>query len=128
MSNRRKPNNPGAVPQAFNEDLLIACANMLPRLGAKSIESRYSEPEHNGAPVVWLAIAELAGGRFETGAALDPARAAFRLLEHLVDGGVCTHCSRPTGITEDFAAQLVPELVCWYQFDPELKTFRRGCE
>jgi hypothetical protein len=26
------------------------------------------------------------------------------------------------------AKPLVAQVVCWYRFDPELKTFRRGCE
>lgn len=125
MSNRREPASPAP---AFNEDLFLACVDMVPRLGATSFELRYSEPEHAGSPTVWIAIAEFGRRRHEVAAALDPATAAFRLLEVLVDGGQCTHCKRPTGITEDFTPQLAERFVCWYQYDPELKRFRRGCE
>lgn len=126
MSNRRKPRAAGLASDA----LLQACADMLPRLGALSFETRFSEPEHDGSPVVWIAVAAFARGGntiHEVGAALTPERAAFRLLETLVDGGRCTHCDRPTGITDDFNVMPASQQVCWYQFDPELTRFRRSC-
>jgi hypothetical protein len=107
------------------EDLTSACSQMLPRLGAKSLQIRYCDEEQ---PVVWMAVAEFADVDPQVAAALNPGRALLRLLEQLVDGGKCTHCNRPTGITLEVSSQLFARLICWYQYDPELKVFRRGCE
>lgn len=127
MSNRRRPTE----ALSDSEDVLLrACMELVPRLGASSFETRWSDPEHDGSPVVWISIATFERqGRdvHQVAAALTPARAAFRLLEQLVDGGQCTHCHRPTGITEDFGTMPADRLVCWHQFDPELSKFRRGC-
>lgn len=109
--------------------LMEASISMIGRLGAADWQLRYQDDEQ---PVVWMALASFerdGGVVHEVAAALNPERAAFRLLELLVDGGQCQHCQRPTGVTDDFAGEmLADELVCWYRFDPELKTFRRGCE
>ena len=113
----------------MSDDTLIqACADMFPRLGATSLEVRYSEPEHDDSPTVWIAIATFKGSRPQVAASLTPGEASFRLLEQLVDGGQCRHCKRPTGITLDFDPMPAADAVCWYQFDPELKRFRRSCE
>jgi len=80
------------------------------------------------SPVVWVAVGTW-GDRHEVGAGLDPTRAALRLCEQVMDGGQCTHCGRPSGFEPDSIDGMpLDELVCWYQFDPELKTFRRACE
>lgn len=105
-----------------------AAVAMVGRTGATNFQIRYSDDEE---PVVWMAVGEWdRGGRsvYEVGASIDPMKAMFRLLEHIVDGGQCSHCKRPTGITEDVDDMPLDELVCWYQYDPELKTYRRGCE
>jgi hypothetical protein len=66
---------------------------------------------------------------YETAAAMDPLTACYRLAEQLFDGGTCTHCQRPTGITDDWEAKLpLSDRICWYVYDPENKTFRRSCE
>jgi hypothetical protein len=126
-----------------HEDLLDACIKLVPRLGTRNFELRYSEPEldkttaalagdgtpAHESPTVWIAIAIFPGAPPQVGAALTPAGAAYRLLEQLIDGGQCTHCKRPTGITDDFAAAMpAAGQVCWYRYDPELKVFRRSCE
>lgn len=111
------------------DDLLKAFAEFLPRAGASSFELRYSEPEHDDSPTVWIAIAsfdQLAAPP-QVAAALSPPAAAFSLLEQLVDGGHCRHCHKPTGITLHHDDMPAPKAVCWYQYDPELKVFRRGC-
>lgn len=117
---------------ADHDDFMGACLDMLPRLGATTVEIRYSEPdEDTDGPTVWMAIATInttEPSPPQVAAALSPVQAAFALLENLVDGGRCAHCKRPTGITADFEQMPAPKAVCWYQFDPELKKFRRGCE
>lgn len=107
------------------DDLVPAMTEMLHRMGATGAQIRYSDEQ---APIVWMAVAEFEGPLYQACGGLSPEAAFFRLLELLVDGGHCTHCHRPTGVTLDISQQLIPELVCWYQYDPELKTFRRGCE
>lgn len=62
------------------------------------------------------------------GAGLGPIRAVLALADDLIDGGECVHCHRPTGVTEDIAPMPASAAICWYQWDPELGTFRRGCE
>lgn len=133
MSNRRRPRNPGkniadaasAAGVDLDEDRLLAGYELVPRLGGESLELRFSD---EGDPTVWMAIAGFGGRRFEVGAAANPEKALYRLLEQLVDGGQCRHCAKPTGITQDFDQQPAEQLICWYQYDPELKTYRRGCE
>lgn len=119
---------------------LIAGAKLIERTGALSFQIRYSDDEQ---PVVWMAVAEYhmgPSGRpvaknkpgrqvFEAAAAMDPVRAVLRLCDQLVDGGVCAHCNRPTGVTEDWRTDMpLANVVCWYVFDPETESFRRSCK
>lgn len=117
---------------------LTAGIELVQRTGAKTFQLRYSDDEE---PVVWIAVAgyatrgghgrPVASGKVNAhacGAALDPVAAVMRLLDELVDGAQCTHCGRICGVDEDWGEMPLDEYVCWYQFDPELKTFRRGCE
>jgi len=113
------------IPAVHKEKLLGAIA-MIRRTGASSVSIRYSDDEQ---PVVWLVVASYPEDRHEVDAALDPIRAILRLLERLVDGGQCQHCGRPTGLEPDSLETMpLDKFVCWYQWDPEVKTFRRGCE
>jgi hypothetical protein len=63
---------------------------------------------------------------------MHPTQALFALCDTLMDGGTCQHCGKPTGFVADTERQLDEELgspfVCWYRWDPELRTFRRKCE
>ncbi len=126
--------------EAEAKDFLTACVDMVGRMGAEGWQLRFHDDE---SPTVWIALATFTGRldnihmpdgghpthtKHEVAAALSPQQAAFRLLEQLVDGGHCTHCHKTTGITSDFDDVPLHEHVCWYQYDPELKTFRRGCE
>jgi len=138
-----KAKNPQKPPDAYG-DFIAACTEMIGRIGAHAFELRYSEPDEgmeDDSPVVWIAIATFHGGvkktplgdvpfptHTEAAGALLPSQAAFRLLEILVDGGTCTHCQRPTGISETIGEMPANNAFCWYQYDPELKTFRRSCE
>ena len=107
-----------------DQDMLQAAVDMVGRTGATAFQIRYDDSEE---PVVWMAVAEW-GDKAEVGASLHPIKAVTRLLETVIDGGKCTHCQRPTGITDEVDDMPLGNHVCWYQYDPELKTFRRGCE
>ena len=108
------------------EHKLKAGVDFIMRTGASEFQLRYHDDE---LPVVWIAVAAYGDDTHEVDASLDPVRAVLRLCERLCDGGTCTHCKRPTGLDPDTLDTMpLNELVCWYQYDPELKTFRRGCE
>jgi hypothetical protein len=120
-------------------DRLTAAVDLVNRTGALSFEIRYQD---DSAPTVWIAVAAFhiddtgrperklgaAANAWQVGAALHPLRAVHVLLCECVDGGICKHCNRPAGFDESFDAMPYDELICWYQWDPELKTYRRACE
>lgn len=120
-----------ATEQAdFPDDpILMAAVALIGRTGATQFQLRYSDDEQ---PVVWMAVAGYqrdGADRYQVGSGLAPREAVFSLCEALVDGGMCTHCQRPTGVSDEFDSTMpLDEHICWYQYDPELKTFRRGCE
>jgi hypothetical protein len=118
----------------------IAGTALIGRTGAQTFRIGYSDPD-DGEPTVWYAVAtwrtmtagptvhlngaEAAGG-------LSPVRAVMRLCEKIIDGGTCTHCHQMT-IFDDNPGDspfdtLLAEMGCVYAWDPELQTFRRGCE
>jgi len=108
-----------------HERRLLAAVDLIGRTGAHGFQLRFSDDEE---PIVWLAVAQYRDTADAAGA-LDPLRAVLRLAEQLIDGGRCTHCDRPTGLEPDtLDAMPLDAMVCWYQYDPELGTFRRGCE
>lgn len=102
----------------------LPAIDMLGRTGADSFQIRFCDEEK---PVVWMALAEW-DGHWEVGASMHPVKAVFRLCEQVIDGGRCQHCARPTAFMSDFAPMPGEDFVCYYKWDPELKTFRRGCE
>jgi hypothetical protein len=101
-----------------------AAIDLIRRTGASEFSFRYSDDE---PPVVWMAIAKW-GKTWDIGAGVNPTIALFRLLDQVIDGGQCVHCKRPTGFEESVDEMPLDKLVCWYQWDPERKIFRRGCE
>lgn len=116
----------------------LAGVQLLERTGAHSFRIGYS-PDDDGPPTVWYAVAtweqRAAGGyrvkgtgRSEAAAAMDGTTAVLRLCEQVIDGGDCTHCGRRTIFVADTDTDLLDELGCVYSWDPELATFRRGCE
>ena len=119
---------------------VLAGLDLLGRSGALSTQIRYSDdPE----PVVWIVVVEWNLDRrghpvrqgkpgkssHEAAAGLTPAVAVMRLLEQAFNGGTCVHCERPSGVSDDWTnTMLLPDLICWYVYDPKLATFRRSCE
>jgi hypothetical protein len=103
----------------------LATIDVIRRTGAHQIQIRYSDDE---SPIVWMAAAAY-GEQWEAAGGMSPLVAVWRLAETLLDGGMCNHCHRPTGISNDWSGQMPLEgLICWYVYDPELNTFRRSCE
>lgn len=120
----------GDVTNPTGDPRFVAAYDMLGRSGASEVQLRYQDDEE---PTVWMAVGTWRrDGQVarEVAASLNPLGAILRLLEQVMDGAVCVHCHRPSGIDIDRSPSDMPmsEVVCWYQFDPELKSFRRGCE
>jgi len=117
-----------------------AAVQLLERTGARQFRIGYSDPDQGG-PVVWWATATWGmdpstgkpmakGGRLmhEAAGAMNGLRAVLRLCETVIDGGECSHCHLPTIFVEDSDTELLDRMGCVYAWDPELATFRRGCE
>lgn len=117
------------LDDSFDGDRVQAAVKLIGRTGAGGFELRYSDPAEDEAdgPVVWMAIANY-GDRHEVDAATDPTRAVLRLCERLIDGGQCRHCRRGTAFDPGFEGAFLTDQMCWYQYDPERKLYRRGCE
>lgn len=120
------PNN----PHPPMSDQSLAAVQQIAHTGAKSFQIRYSDDE---PPVVWVAIAEYELDEqifYKLGASLDPDKAILALLDEVIDGGVCVHCGKPAGVESDLGELNMPlsSIICWYQYDPELKKYRRSCE
>lgn len=108
----------------------LAGIQLIERTGAKSFQLRYSDEER---PTVWIAVAVYRISSFlnahKVGAGLTPDQAIRDLCDKAIDGGVCEHCSKMTSFAWE-AIENIQDLmdVCVYEWDPELKTFRRSCE
>jgi hypothetical protein len=109
----------------------IAGVEMVGRTGSESFHISYDDRDEH-VPTFWVAIAEHGtskGPHHTLGAGFDPLSAVMKLCSALVDGGKCRCCHKTTAFDEDFTGPNFGEqLLCWYKYDPELKTFRRSCE
>lgn len=132
-----------------DEAHLTAAVDMIGRTGATQVQIRYSDDE---VPVVWFLVAAYKSAEtrtknrrsgnpaqrgapdapelvYESASASNPIEASYRLLERLLDGGVCQHCGRPSGVNRDWQDEMpASQLICWYTYDPEIRKFRRACE
>lgn len=127
------------VPEEEMDPRFVAGLDLIRRTGALQVQVRWSDDEE---PHVWFVTARHNFGpdrhprpegepgtvHWSVAAALHPLGAVFALLEELVDGSFCVHCQRPTGVTDEVEGMPLDQVFCWYVFDPELKTYRRGCE
>jgi hypothetical protein len=105
----------------------VAGVEMLRRTGMTHFRIGYTDDD-DGPPIVWHCTASW-GTRHEADASLDPVEALMRLCERAIDGGSCTHCGTPTIFVHDLVDPGgLTSMGCVYAWDPELKTFRRGCE
>lgn len=116
---------------------------LLERSGMRSFSLRWDEPEDD-LPVAWVAVAlwhidpvarrpvpEPTFGSqrvVKMGVAPDPVEAIVDLAAKAIDGGTCVHCGKMTGLEEAFdMPEMIGEIICWQQWDPELAVFRRSC-
>lgn len=125
----------------MNEARFLAAVDMARRTGAVEFQIRYDEEQ---LPVVWVAVTcHIVNGSgmpqpsgtkgtrvWSAGCGLVPLDAVHQLCEKLIDGGMCFHCKRPSGFDPNETHQLTSSAgdpFCWTAWDPELKTYRRGC-
>jgi hypothetical protein len=102
----------------------IAAVDLVGRSGADQFKMWSCDEQ---VPIVYIAAA-LYEDTWECAAGKNPLRAVFRLCETVIDGGTCIHCGKAAGFIPDLEPTIANKIICWYQWDPELKTFRRGCE
>lgn len=124
---------------SLDEPMFLAAVDMVRRTGTLEFQIRYQD---DNEPTVWIALARHKWGtagrpvasdkkgieRWTTASSMSPVGAVVALCETLIDGGMCAHCHRPAGITVEIDPMPAGSLICWTQYDPELKTFRRACE
>lgn len=126
------PEQPPITPK------FTAAVDLLRRSGASQIQIRYQDDDE---PTVWIVVAVLhdwlpgwsgtsRGPAWEIDAGSHPEQAVLRLCERLVNGGLCVHCQKPTMLELYHDSEPVPGqgFLCVTAWDPELATFRRGCE
>lgn len=107
-----------------DDDIINAAVVMIGRTGARNLMIGHSNAHQ---PPVWFAVASYREAH-EAGGGMTALKAVLRLLDELIDGGECSHCKRPTGVVVELGTMPFADEICWYQYDPELRTFRRGCE
>lgn len=132
-----------------------AAIDLLRATGAKEVDVRFSGagPQGKDWPVVWSVVyvpderLGMAPGSFDCASAPNPELAALRLCAHLIDGGVCTHCGKPSvfedGTNTDFYTDgklmrmkndengeslPVASVFCVYAYEPGLGKFIRSCD
>lgn len=124
---------------AAKDPRYVAAIKLIERQGAKEFQIRYDEEQD---PIVWVATAGFAihNGKIgrsgkvnahQCGAGLNPLTAIFSLCHNSLDRrGLCLHCHRNTMFDENFEINpdTLTDAYCFYQWDPENSTFRRGCE
>lgn len=115
-------------------DKTKAAIDMMRRCGASRVDFRYSgsgEPDDCDPPLIWTVVAVTTVGP-RAGAAASFETAVMNCAEDVVDMSVCAHCGRPSALDadeDDTINQLMTHgQICWYMYDPELRTFRRSCE
>jgi hypothetical protein len=106
--------------------------DMIRRTGARDVEIRWAggpEDEQVAGPLVWTVVVSYSDDRAEADSAVaSPVEAVLRLCERLIDGGRCVHCGRMTSFVPDLNTAVLDQFSCVTAWDPELETFRRGCE
>lgn len=120
------------MPNSIDSDKIVAAIDLIRRTGASQVQIRHTD---DGEPEIWMVVAIYNGKNpfktdgIEIAASTTALNAALNLCEKLIDGGKCTHCKKPSALEPNSLLRMpFDNKICWYQYDPELKTFRRGCE
>lgn len=115
----------------------LALIDLFRRFGAAEFSIGYADDVFPDV-TVWLTLARLHPTIVErsgydptvpvyrTGSGTTIGQALEALTERMTEGAVCRHCGRPAAVEHDHGTAW-PPLICAYQWDPELKTYRRSC-
>lgn len=128
-----------AAVDKLEDPRFLPAVDMLRRTGVRAFQVRWSDDEE---PIVWFCVGQYSigeGGKpqgegelnhWESASGHDPMEALLRLIERVMDGGVCVHCHRPAMFvaTLDDSPSPFDPLVCITSWDPELSVYRRDCE
>jgi hypothetical protein len=85
-----------------DEDVVVACADLVGRTGATGFQIGYLHDDVPSAEAAWYAHAQLRGARIVAEDHASPAEAAQALAERILKGGKCK-CGRVTTIRADGA-------------------------
>lgn len=90
------------MSSAMNGDVVVACADLVRRAGARDFEIGYL---HDDVPVEeagWYAVASYQGARLMVDEHRSPTAAALALAERILSGATC-RCRRPVVLDDDRA-------------------------
>lgn len=88
-----------STSQHINEDVVVACADLVGRAGASGFEIAYL---HDDVPVEeagWYAVALFQGTRITVEDHRSPTAAALALAERMLAGAVC-RCRKPVTLSD----------------------------
>ena len=81
-----------------DQDRLMAAVDMIGRAGAKGFEVGHLEESVPAHLARWYASATFKGAKVAVEELASPVDAAEQLAWKLLDGGMCTHCSKRIGL------------------------------
>lgn len=83
----------------LNDDVIVACADLAGRAGARSFEIGYLREDVPPEEAGWYAQAFYRGARLGSGEHSSPSAAALTLAERLLSGAMC-RCRRPVTLSD----------------------------
>jgi hypothetical protein len=87
------------VTAHLNDDIVIACADLVGRAGASGFEIGYLHDDVPAEDAGWYAHAQYHGARIIVEDHRSPTGAALALAERLLSGAMC-RCRRPVALTD----------------------------
>lgn len=83
----------------INDDVIVACADLAGRAGARSFEIGYLREDVPPEEAGWYAQATYRGAHLSSGEHATPSAAALILAERLLSGATC-RCHRPVSLSD----------------------------
>lgn len=82
-----------------NEDVIVACADLAGRAGARGFEIGYLRDDVPTEDAGWYAVATYRGARLMTDEHRSPSAAALALAERILAGATC-RCGEPVTLSD----------------------------
>jgi hypothetical protein len=83
----------------LNEDVVVACADLVGRAGARDFEIGWVRDDVPAEDAGWYAVAAYQGARIMTDEHRSPTAAALALAERLLAGATC-RCGEPVTLSD----------------------------